>query len=201
MDTKVSKKTITIPSHIKGLVFDLDGTLVNSMPLHYEAYNHCLLPYNVEYDYETFQSRGGIPTKDTLLMIAADHQIENFDVEQALTAKRNYFDSQLNKVEPISVTFDLMKAYHGVLPMAIGTGSNRKTVTEVYELFSLADYIPLSVTANDVENFKPHPETFLKCAELIGIAPEYCMVFEDGLPGIEAAKTAGMEVIDIREYL
>ena len=192
---------LDIPAGAGAIIFDLDGTLLDSMPLHYEAYNDCLKKYGVHYPYELFISRGGIPTRDTFLMIARENAIVNFDVELAIRSKREFVDSRLHLIKPIDTTFNIMKKYHGVLPMSIGTGSNRQTVNEMYRLFELGTYIPISVTATDVSHFKPHPETFLRCAELMKVKPESCIVFEDGLPGIEAAKSAGMQVIDVKPYI
>lgn len=193
--------TIPIPQGVKGLIFDLDGTILDSMPLHYEGYNHALAPYGVEYPKAVFESRGGIPTKNTMQLIEEDYRIENFDIEQALEAKRVFVESNLDRIQMIAPVFDIIKTSFGEMPMAVGTGSNRKVVDELFEKFSLTKYIPHVVTATDVSHYKPHPETFLKCAALLSLNPEDCVVFEDGKPGIQAAETAGMKVVDVTKYL
>lgn len=193
--------TIPIPQGVKGLIFDLDGTILDSMPLHYEGYNHALAPYGVEYPKAVFESRGGIPTKNTMRLIEEDYRIENFDIEQALEAKRVFVESNLDRIQMIAPVFDIIKMNFGKIPMAVGTGSNRKVVDELFKKFSLTKYIPHVVTATDVCHFKPHPETFLKCAALLSLNPEDCVVFEDGKPGIQAAETAGMKVVDVTKYL
>lgn len=192
---------IPVPSGIKGLIFDLDGTILDSMPLHHDGYNHALAPYGVFYPKEVFRSRGGIPTRETLLMIAEENGIDDFDLEATLEAKRLFVEDHLDRIELITPVFDIIKSYHGQLPMAIGTGSNRKVVNEMFEKFPLGQYIDRVVTATEVTHFKPHPETFLKCAQLINVRPEDCVVFEDGKPGMQAAQTAGMKVIDVTKYL
>ncbi|MFY0626931.1 MAG: HAD-IA family hydrolase [Reichenbachiella sp.] len=193
--------TIPVPTDVKGLIFDLDGTIINSMPLHHDAYNHCLEPWKIHYPKELFLSRGGIPTKDTLLLIAEENNIEDFDIELALNLKRKFVDSNLDRITLIEPVFDVVEKYYGLLPMAVGTGSNRGTVTEMFKMFGLEKFFEHTVSATDVSNFKPHPETFLKCAELIGIQPIDCVVFEDGVPGMQAAKSAGMQVIDVTKFL
>lgn len=192
---------IPVPTDVKGLIFDLDGTLIDSMPLHYDAYNHCLEPWGVHYPMDTFLSRGGIPTKDTLFMIAEENNITDFDIETALDLKRKFVDKNLDRITLIEPVFDIVKKFKGELPMAVGTGSNRATVTHMFEMFDLSQYIEHTVTATDVSHFKPHPETFVKCAELIKIDPKDCVVFEDGVPGMKAAETAGMQVVDVTKYL
>lgn len=192
---------IPIPADVKGIIFDLDGTLIDSMPLHYDAYNHCLLPWGITYPKELFLSRAGMPALDTLKLIEKENNISNFDARIALNRKREFVDSNIGQIALIEPMFELVKAYHRILPMSIGTGSNRAMVDEIYKMFSLSQYIPHSVTATEVDHFKPHPETFLKCAEIMGVNPEECVVYEDGIPGIEAAKTAGMHIVDVTKYL
>lgn len=191
---------ISIPNDVKGLIFDLDGTILDSMPLHFKAYNHSLELWDVKYPKDIFFSRGGIPTKDTFEMIAKESNIEDFDTELALRRKRDYVDKNLDQVTLIDVVMDVVRKYHNKLPMTVGTGSNRATVTRMFEMFSLDRFFEHVVTATDVSKHKPHPETFLRCAELINIPPKDCIVFEDGKPGMIAAETAGMQVIDITQY-
>lgn len=193
--------TIPIPKGVKGLIFDLDGTILDSMPLHHEGYNHALAPYGIDYPKEVFESRGGIPTKDTMKMIEVDYQIENFDLTTALEAKKEFVESHLDRIRLIEPVFEIIKDYHGKLPMSVGTGSNRMVVDELFDRFSLNRYFTHVVTATEVTNYKPHPETFLKCAELMDVQPEDCVVFEDGKPGMQAARSAGMQIIDITKYV
>ncbi|MEP2024961.1 MAG: HAD-IA family hydrolase [Reichenbachiella sp.] len=193
--------TIPVPSGVKGLIFDLDGTIIDSMPLHHDGYNHALAPYRVHYPKDVFESRGGIPTKETMRAIAKDFGIKNFDMERALESKKEYVESNLDRIHLINPVFEIIKLNYGKLPMAVGTGSNRNVVNELFEQFSLSQYIQHVVTATEVTNYKPHPETFLKCAELIKVKPEDCVVFEDGKPGMQAAKAAGMKVVDVTKYL
>ncbi|PIB33945.1 hypothetical protein BFP72_00100 [Reichenbachiella sp. 5M10] len=193
--------TIPVPAEAKGLIFDLDGTVIDSMPLHYKAYNHSLEPWGVTYPHDVFLSRGGIPTQDTMHIISEENNIVDFDVALALQRKRTYVDANLDQITLIQPIMEIIKEYHGQVPMAVGTGSNRDTVERMFAMFGLGQYFEHVVTATDVSQFKPHPETFLKCAELIQIAPKDCVVFEDGKPGMVAAETAGMQVVDVTQYL
>ena len=192
---------IPIPTGVKGLIFDLDGTILDSMPMHLQSYNYALQPWGVDYPIEVFQSRAGIPTLKTLEMIAEEYNVQNPDYDEIIGRIR-YFESnnshQITMIEPI---YEIIKEAHGRLPMAIGTGNSRKHVDLLVDQFSLDQYMPHIITATEVTHGKPHPETFLKCAELIGIEPEDCVVFEDGVLGIEAALTAGMQVVDVTKHL
>lgn len=195
------KQLVPVPQGVKGIIFDLDGTLVDSMPLHLEAYNFAVAPYGISYTQEVFQSRAGMPTIATFERIAEDHGIADMDIELACARKREFFGQNLEKITLIEPVADVMRRSHGNIPMAIGTGSYRKTVDKVVNLFGLLDYIGHVVTADDVTRHKPEPETFLKCAQLLGIAPADCVVYEDGDPGVQAAIAAGMQVVDVRDHL
>jgi beta-phosphoglucomutase-like phosphatase (HAD superfamily) len=98
------------------------------------------------------------------------------------------------------VVTDLVRKYHGIIPMAVGTGGMRRLAFKTLEIIGLKSYFDVLVASEDVQNYKPHPETFLKCAELMGVNPVDCEVFEDGILGMKAAETAGMMVVDVTNY-
>jgi beta-phosphoglucomutase-like phosphatase (HAD superfamily) len=117
-----------------------------------------------------------------------------------MNEKLTEFYKQQHLIKAILPVVDIVKKYHGVLPMAIGTGGHREAVERTLQVTDLRKYFDIIITANDVENFKPHPETFLKCAEMMNIKPEYIEVFEDSELGIKAGKMAGMTVTDVRSW-
>jgi HAD superfamily hydrolase (TIGR01509 family) len=104
-------------------------------------------------------------------------------------------------LQPIVEVTALLDHYRGILPMAVGTGAGRKSAMVQLDTLQLTSYFDAIVTADDVEFHKPEPHTFLKCAEIMGVEPHLCQVFEDGDLGIEAAIKAGMMVTDIRPYI
>jgi beta-phosphoglucomutase-like phosphatase (HAD superfamily) len=105
-----------------------------------------------------------------------------------------------HNVTPIEPVIALVQKYYGKIPMSVGTGGHREAVEKTLEIIGLRKYFDILVTANDVTKYKPHPETFLRCAELMNVAPAECEVFEDGDLGIEAAKRAGMIATDVRSW-
>ena len=121
-------------------------------------------------------------------------------INQIVDEKLNQFFKEQHLVKPIVPVVEIVKKYYGMLPMAVGTGGHREAVERTLDITDLSKYFDIIVTANDVENFKPHPETFLKCAELMNIEPEFIEVFEDGDLGIEAALEAGMIATDVRSW-
>ena len=95
----------------------------------------------------------------------------------------------------------ILDLYHNKLPMSVGTGASRRSAMVQFETLQITHYFNAIVTADDVTIHKPEPHTFLKCAQLMGVEPGHCQVFEDGDLGIEAARKAGMMVTDIRPFI
>lgn len=108
-------------------------------------------------------------------------------------------ETLMNEFKPMPIISDTAIHYYKKLPMALGTGGTKAIATKTMKIVKLDSYFDILVTADDVKNHKPHPDTFLQAAEQLGISPERCLVFEDGEPGINAAKAANMEVLDIRK--
>jgi beta-phosphoglucomutase-like phosphatase (HAD superfamily) len=186
---------------IKGLIFDLDGTLADTMPYHFKGWQIACHRFGAEIDTAFLRKHTGSPG-----WLIADEIIKkcNLDgsvtIDQIVEEKLIEFSKDQHKVKPILPVVEIVKKYHGILPMAVGTGGHREAVELTLEITGLRKYFDIIITANDVENFKPHPETFLKCAELMNIAPEFIEVFEDGDLGIEAALEAGMVATDVRSW-
>ena len=117
-----------------------------------------------------------------------------------MQVKLEEFYAIQHRVTPIDPVTALVQKYYGKLPMSVGTGGHREAVEKTLEIIGIRHYFDIIVTANDVVNHKPHPETFLRCSELMGVAPADCEVFEDGDLGIEAARSAGMIATDVRSW-
>jgi beta-phosphoglucomutase family hydrolase len=194
------KKQITIASYIEGLIFDLDGTLLDTMPVHYRAWRKSFEKWNFEFSTELFHELAGIPTKKIVEIINEKFSLK-LDPMEVEKDKENAYLGLLDEVNPIVPALEIVQKYYNKLLMSIGTGSRRRVAEKTIKAGGLDIYFPVVVTADDVSKHKPHPETFLKCAELMGLIPEKCHVFEDGIQGIEAARSAGMSVTDIREYI
>lgn len=192
---------IEVPSEVKGLIFDLDGTLANTMPIHYEAYQKVLDKYGVVFPKDTFHSWAGIPTVQTFEQLKEMFAISDMDPKAATLEKRGNFERKLHLAEVIEPVFNVVKEHYGKLPMSIGTGSSAVMGRKTYETLGIDHYIKILVTIDDVNHPKPHPETFLLCASKMGVDPKDCLVFEDGDNGINAAKSVGMQYIDVRNYV
>lgn len=175
----------------KALIFDLDGTLADTMPVHFWAYKNILSDYGIEFTPELFASLAGIPAVGTIEKL---NEIfgTTMDAEKMGHFKEQEYEKIMHKMKPVYPVVELVKKYHGVLPMAIGTGGYKRLAWKSLEFLGLDKYFSVLVSAEDVVRPKPHPDTFLKCAEILGIDPAVCQVFEDGEPGMQAARAAGM---------
>ena len=186
---------------IKGLIFDLDGTLADTMPYHFEGWRKACRKYGADIKSGFLRKHTGSPG-----WIIADEIIKECNlngsvtIDQIIDEKLQEFFKIQHKAKQIEPVVEIVKKYHGKLPMAIGTGGHRDAVERTLTITDLRKYFEIIITANDVENFKPHPETFLKCAELMKVDPAYIEVFEDGEQGLEAARRAGMIATDVRTW-
>ena len=190
-----------IKPHIKGLIFDLDGTLADTLPYHYIGWKIACEKFGFSVDKEFLEKQTGSPSWVIADMLLKKNNLnDKITVKEITEEKSKAFYEQQKYIKPIEPVVEIVKRYYGKLPMAVGTGGHRQAVERTLEITNLRQYFDIIVTANDVENFKPHPETFLKCAEKMNIEPRFIEVFEDGDLGIEAAKSAGMQATDVRSW-
>lgn len=186
---------------VKGLIFDLDGTLADTMPYHFESWKKASIKYGADLDTRFLRRHTGSPG-----WLIAEEIIKNSGLDgsvtpdQIMNEKVTYFFNLQHLIKPIEPVTDIVRKYHGILPMSVGTGGHRDSAERTLEITGLRKYFDIIITANDVSSYKPDPETFLRCAELMNVQPEFIEVFEDGDLGLEAAKTAGMKYADVRSW-
>ncbi|WP_299527709.1 HAD family phosphatase [uncultured Lutibacter sp.] len=190
---------IKIPKQAKALIFDLDGTVADTMKNHLKSWQEAVSPYGIDFNADLFMSLTGKPRTATILKLNEQFGT-NMDPIAVGKVKGASFNTLVDFTKEISVVADVVRKYHTILPMSIGTGSTRNGARKTLEVIEMSHYFDFVITSNDISNPKPHPETFLKCAELMKVHPHNCVVFEDGILGIEAAKEAGMMVIDVNDY-
>lgn len=191
-----------IKKETKGLIFDLDGTLADTMPLHFKAWQMACHKYGMDMSSTYLKSKMGRPAWEIGRDIIRENGLEDrIDHETLFKEKIELFKSLQNGIKPIKPVTDIVRKYHGILPMCVGTGAIKEAAIRTLEDIEMSGYFSIIVTAEDVSNHKPHPETFLKCSEQMGIDPSRIEVFEDGDLGLEAARRAGMTPVDIRPWV
>jgi beta-phosphoglucomutase-like phosphatase (HAD superfamily) len=191
---------LDIDPRARGLIFDLDGTLADSMPIHFKAWKQTALEHGFTYTDELFYGLAGMPTHK-IVPVVNERLGLKLDPVIFSHRKEELFIEYLKEVEPIKPAADIVYKYHGKLPISVGTGGKREIAAITLKMMGFDIYIDFIVSADDVEHHKPFPDTFLRCAELMKVEPKYCQVFEDGEMGLLAAERAGMIVTDIRPYL
>lgn len=192
-------KTIDIFPTTKAFIFDLDGTLADTMPLHFKAWKKTAAIMNLEFNLEFLKGCAGMPSSKIIELLNEKNN-QTIDPQEFSIMKEEFFTKEMHKIKEISAVTDLVYKHHGKIPMAVGTGGKRTIAAETLQILGLDKYIPILVSADDVDNHKPEPDTFLKCAELMGILPENCQVFEDATLGFQAAKAAGMMLTDVTPF-
>jgi len=191
-----------INSNTEGLIFDLDGTLADTMPLHFKAWQLACRKFDMDMTGSYLKTKMGRPAWEIGRDIIKKYGYEDVvDHETLFKEKIELFKAFRNDIKPIKPVEKIVKAYHGKLPMCVGTGAIKEAAIRTLDIIGMSQYFDIMVTADDVTNHKPDPETFLKCAELMAIDPSKIEVFEDGELGLEAARIAGMTPIDIRPWI
>jgi len=193
---------IQLKPRVKALIFDFDGTLVDTMPLHYKAWNQVFQRIGVDYPLDLFNKNAGLPGwKIAGIVLQTAGVRKNFSTHVLSNQKFEIFNKLIPEVKIIEPVADIVYKYYNTMPLSIGTGGHIATVELTLKHTGLDRYFDIIVTSDDVSNHKPEPDTFLECARRMNTPPEYCQVFEDGERGIEAAKRAGMMVTDVRQFL
>ena len=185
-------------AHYEALIFDMDGTLVDSGQLHEQAWRATLAKFGIPLDPVLMRSLAGVPTIGTLEHLTGhfgcrvDESFETMnDFKEAYVAVHMHLHVRPTRLA--SVVHD----YHCKLPMAVGTGAYTGEARKILALCGLERYFEHVVGADQVKHPKPAPDTFLRCAELLKAAPSRCLVFEDSALGLQAAASAGMSGVDV----
>ncbi len=193
------KKELRVDPKAKGLIFDVDGTICDTIPIHFKAFQETAAEYGFEFTTEIFHKVNGVPALQTCVILKEMFN-KDFDPGEFARLKEERYAANMHLARPIEPVVSIIRQYKGKLPMACGTGGTKLLALRTLEIAGVRDCFEHVVSAEDVVNHKPHPDTFLKASELIGINPSDCQVFEDGQLGLQAAKTAGMIPTDVTPY-
>jgi HAD superfamily hydrolase (TIGR01509 family) len=184
------------PGSFKAYLFDCDGTIADSMPLHYVAWSKALSEWNCEFSEDIFYAWGGMPVAEIISTLNANHGL-NMPVEAVARRKEQLYYEVLPQLKAVPEVLEHIEASHGQIPFAVVSGSTRDSVTASLEALKILDRFDTLVCAGDYARSKPDPEPFLIAAKRLGKRPADCLVFEDTHMGIQAATAAGMASVRI----
>jgi HAD superfamily hydrolase (TIGR01509 family) len=177
-------------------LFDCDGTIADSMPLHYLAWKKSLAEWNCEFSEELFYAWGGRPTAEIISTLNQQRGL-SMPVERVARRKEEFYFELLPELKAVPEVLEHIEAQHGRIPFAVVSGSARDSVTASLEALKLLDRFDALVCAGEYEKSKPDAEAFLLAAVKLGVAPMNCLVFEDTEMGIQAATAAGMASVKV----
>ncbi|NLV31102.1 MAG: HAD-IA family hydrolase [Acidobacteria bacterium] len=190
-------RVIEVPGHVRGLIFDCDGTLVDSMPLHMRAWEHAVASLGGRWNPEFFSSKKGMPER-RIVGLYNEYYGTAWDPEETVRVKHAFFHAHADLFQPIPHVVRVAREYRGRLPMAVASGGILEIVALELDAIGVGDCFSVILTADDAIRPKPAPDLFLEAARRLGVPPETCQVFEDGDLGLEAARAAGMLATDVR---
>lgn len=180
----------------RAYLFDCDGTIADSMPLHYVAWKKALDEWNCEFPEEQFYAWGGRPINEIIATLNENNGL-NMPVEAVAKRKEDFYIVQLPQLKVVAEVLEHIQAQHGQIPFAVVSGSRRKSVVDSLQKLGLLDKFDVIVAAEDYQNGKPAPDAFLLAAARLGVPPQDCLVFEDTAMGIQAATAAGMASVRV----
>ena len=182
---------------IKGIIFDCDGTLADTMPLHWRAWSEITSRHGIHFPEDRFYSLGGVPSRDILQMLREEQRLEIDAIAVAKEKELAYLDL-MHQVGPIHEVVNVAREHYGKLPMAVASGGTRPIIEKVLVHLGIREYFDAVVTSEDVVKQKPAPDIFLEAARRIGIDAKFCRAYEDTDLGMTAIRSAGMHAIDVR---
>ena len=186
-------------NHVRGIIFDCDGTLADTMPAHYEAWMATLADRGLEMSEDRFYAMGGWPTRRVADVLIGDSG-RPIDAQQLSHEKDLQFRRMLHLVEPIDPVVDVVRRYRGKLPLAVATGATRTICEQILHQIGIPNWFDTIVSSEDVARHKPDPDVFLEAARRLGVEPRFCLVYEDTDPGVDAARRACMDYVDVRDF-
>jgi beta-phosphoglucomutase-like phosphatase (HAD superfamily) len=189
---------LDIPPHRRGggpfggFIFDCDGTLADTMPLHYRAWKRVLAEHGMSFSESFFYDLGGKPTELIFELLRRDHGLVVADVGGAIERKERYFAELIHEVKPIEAVVAVARRWYGIVPLAVASGGLRHYVELTLEAIGIRRLFDAVVCVEDYARAKPFPDPFLEAARRLNVPPDACLVFEDSPLGVQAAAAAGM---------
>jgi beta-phosphoglucomutase-like phosphatase (HAD superfamily) len=187
---------LVIPSgDFGGYIFDCDGTLADTMPLHYRAWTRIVAELSGSFPEELFYQLGGKPTAQILRLLRDEHGLKVGDVQKAAERKEEYFLEMIHEVKPIEAVLQIARRWYGIKPLAVDSGGFRRQIEQTLDALGIRSLFNAVVCVEDYARGKPFPDPFLEAARRLNVLPTACLVFEDSPLGLQAAEAAGMQCV------
>lgn len=183
----------------KGVIFDCDGTLVDSMPIHYLAWHRTMTEVGLRFEEDRFYALGGMPSDRIIALLSIEQNVP-VDPERTAQRKEQAFLELIHLLERIEPVVDVARRLRGDKPISVASGGFREIVMRQLSQVHIAEWFDVIVAAEDTDRHKPEPDVFIETATRMRVPSEHCLVFEDSDLGIEAARRAGMQWIDVRTF-
>lgn len=184
----------------RAIIFDCDGTLAHTMPLHWETWQLITARYGLSLSEERFYAMGGMPAREILATLCAEQGVV-LDPVAVAHEKEDEYLSLIAHIEPIEIVVAVARENYGKIPLAVASGGNKPVIEKVLQHIGIRHLFQAIVTNEDVARQKPAPDIFLEAARRLGVPPQFCRAYEDTDLGMQAIRAAGMEAIDVRELL
>ena len=189
---------LPLPQSYKALIFDCNGTLANTLPVHFQTWIASLQAVGADISRDWYYQRCGISAREMLQMLK-DELGYQFDSEVVLTTKQQHYRSLIHTIEEIQVVADVARSQYGKVPMAVASGGKSVVLKATLDSIGLRELFDVVISVDGVQSGKPEPDIFLLAARQLGVPPVDCVVYEDSDEGLEAAHRAKMRSIDVRQ--
>ena len=188
------------PTFPRGIIFDCDGTLADTMPLHWRAWQVIAKRHGFSLPEERFYSLGGVPSRDILRVLSTEQGVP-LDPLAVAREKEAVYLPLIAQVEPINTVVGVARENYGKIPLAVASGGTKSIIEQVLEHLGIRELFQAIVTSEDIVNQKPAPDIFLEAARQLGVPPQFCRAYEDTDLGMRAIRAAGMDAVDVRKLL
>jgi beta-phosphoglucomutase-like phosphatase (HAD superfamily) len=179
------------------LIFDCDGTLADTLPVHFQTWSASLKAVGADISQKWYYQYCGTSARE-MLQLLKDLFGYQFDSESVIAARQNHYRTLIHTVKEIQAIAEIVRTHYGKVPMAVASGGERSVLEATLNSIKFRNFFDTIVSIDDVERGKPEPDIFLLASQRLGVAPEDCIVYEDSDGGLEAARCAGMRSIDVR---
>jgi HAD superfamily hydrolase (TIGR01509 family) len=194
---KYDALTLLTAGDFQAFLYDCDGTLADTMPNHKKSYVRVAADAGVLIEESIIDEFAGLPIANVVMEINKRYN-SNFDPIEFSERKETIFlNEYIDKTQPIDYVVNHLKAHVGKVKIAVVSGGDREVVERTLRVLGILDLPEVLVCAGETPRGKPFPDPFLAAAEFLGVAPEHCLVFEDGEPGVQSAEAAGMRWVRI----